>query len=82
MTGMAGPYFMVIKDGSEARALARAISDKPRNGQAFALFSGYDSGYIIEWTPRSRRMGNCTVREDGSVWDHGADRLVKSCVLP
>jgi len=79
---MTGPYFMVIKDREAAVTLARAITDKPRNGRAWALFSGYEDGYILEWTPRSKRMGNCTVREDGSVWDHGTDRLVKACVLP
>ena len=82
MSALAGPYFMTIKDRGEACALARAISDKPRNGQAFALFSGYEDAYIIEWSPKGERRGNMTVREDGSVWDHATNKLVKRCVLP
>ena len=77
-----GPDLLVIKDKDEAYALARAICDMPRNGKAWAFYSGYCDGYIIEWMPKRTTMGNMTVRTDGSVWNNMTGKLIKRCVLP
>lgn len=82
MTDLIGPYFLTVKDKSEAHALALAISDKRRNGVACERYSGFDDAYIIQWMPRGKYRGNMTVRVDGSVWDHGTNKLVKASVLP
>lgn len=82
MSELIGPYFLTVKDRGDAVALARAITNKPRNGQAFALFSGHEDAYIFEWTPKGERRANMTVRVDGSVWDHCTGKLVKASVLP
>lgn len=68
---------LVIKDRTEAWRVMDTIRTTPRMGDAWATFSGYEEGYIIEWWPKGGRPANAYVMPDGTAYDVQRQMTVK-----